>query len=294
MEFRYLVAFLTIAEELHFGRAATRLHLAQPSLSQQLQRLEREIGVELVARTSHEVRLTPAGHAFREEAQRLLNQGTRAVEVARQAASGRVGRVDIGFNYAGRRLLPPVLRKLKADYPGITTGLWEKRTGPQLSALVAGEIDVAIVYGRPSDPQVCHRELLRTPMVVVMRDSHRWAGREHISFRELAHEPCLLFRREQSPYMHDLIHASAERVGVKLTVVDEVDDSAGTEIAVSAGPVIAFASAARRRNGDGLVSVPLVDPTPMLASYVVWAKQARPVVATFLKALDEVADLHRQ
>jgi hypothetical protein len=126
-------------------------------------------------------------------------------------------------------------------------------------------------------------------MVVVMREGHRWAEREYVSFRELAHEPCLLFRREQSPYMHDLIHSSAQSAGVQLTVVDEVDDAAATEVAVTTEPVVAFASAARRKEIEGLVSVPLVDPTPVLTSYVVWPKQPKPVVSTFLQALESVA-----
>src|SRR4051794_27438253 len=93
MEFRYLVSFLAIAEELHFGRAAARLHLTQPSLSQQLQRLERTIGVELVARTSHEVRLTSAGRAFQVEARAIVAQMEKAAYSAREAAAGRTGTI---------------------------------------------------------------------------------------------------------------------------------------------------------------------------------------------------------
>jgi DNA-binding transcriptional LysR family regulator len=294
MEFRYLVSFLTIAEELHFGRAAARLHLAQPSLSQQLQRLERDVGVELVARTSHEVRLTEAGTVFRAEAQRVLAQADRAVEMAKEAAAGRVGRVDIGFNYPGRGFLPPVLRKLKAEHPGITTRLWEKRSGPQLTALLAGEIDVAMIYGRPSDPKIMHRAVLSTPMVLVVGEHHRWAGRDQVAFRELADQPCLLFHREQSPYMHDLICSSAERAGVQLSVADEVDDSGATEVALTTEPVVAFASAAHHVGSTvrGMVTIPLIEPTPVLTSYVVWPVETRPVVRAFLDALEAVTTRH--
>ncbi|WP_235487182.1 LysR family transcriptional regulator, partial [Frankia sp. AvcI1] len=98
MELRHLVSFLAIADELHFGRAAARLHLSQPSLSQQLQRLERSLGVELVARTSHDVRLTAAGKAFEAEARAIISQMRKATHTAREVAAGRTGVVSVGYN----------------------------------------------------------------------------------------------------------------------------------------------------------------------------------------------------
>src|SRR6516165_9132597 len=97
MELRHITSFLVLAEELHFGRSAARLHISQPSLSLQLQQLERRIGVTLIARTSHSVRLTAAGEAFRKEAEPLLGQLDRAVDAARRAAA--TGRLRIGFNF---------------------------------------------------------------------------------------------------------------------------------------------------------------------------------------------------
>src|SRR6185437_1262000 len=99
MELRHITSFLVLAEELHFGRSAARLHISQPSLSLQLQQLERRLGAQLVARTSHSVRLTPAGEAFRKEAGPLLGQLDRAVEAARQAGPGATGHLRIGFNF---------------------------------------------------------------------------------------------------------------------------------------------------------------------------------------------------
>jgi DNA-binding transcriptional LysR family regulator len=291
MEFRHLLSFLAIADELHFGRAAARLHLAQPSLSQQLQRLEREVGVQLVARTSHEVRLTAAGRAFQLEAKRIIEQAGRAVRVAREAAGGHTGQIHIGFNSAARRVLPGALRRLNADHPGIHPQLWERRTGPQLAALVAGELDVAMVYGRPSAPEIMFRQVFEEPVVAVVGEHHVWAGRDHVPFRELAHQRCLSFRREQSPAMYDTIFANAERTGVRLAVADEVDDPGATEIILGTQPVVGFCSAARTTYAPsrGLVAVPLIDPTPMLTVTVAWqAVEAEPVVDAFLSALDGV------
>ncbi|OHV28959.1 LysR family transcriptional regulator [Parafrankia soli] len=289
MELRYLASFLAIAEELHFGRAAARLHLAQPSLSQQLQRLERDIGVELVSRSSHEVKLTAAGRAFETEARRLLDATRRAVTVAREAASGRTGMISIGFNYpAGQRVLQPTLLRLAAEYPGVSTTLWEARSGPQLSALAEGRLDVALVFAGPPSAQLRSQRVLTVPLVAVVSRRHPWAARSEVPFRELADQPCVLFRREQSPAMHDAILAAADRCGIALTVSDEVDDSGATGIVVTTKPVVGFASAARGAHppGHGLAAVRLVDPTPTVGMYAVWRPDPQPVVGAFLDCLE--------
>jgi len=289
MEFRYLRSFLAIAEELHFGRAAQRLHLAQPSLSQQLQRLERDVGVELVRRSSHEVRLTPAGQAFREEARKLLDQVDRAIAAAHAVASGRAGTLNIGFNFpAGQDVLPAVLAALNAEHPRVQTQLWERRTGPQLEGVQSGELDVGFVYGRPVSPQLSSTELMTVPIVAVVGERHPWAGREEMPMRMLDRQPCLLFRREQSPAMHDAIMGAADRAGVKLTITAEVDDPVATGVLVSARQVIGFASASRaaRAPAQGLVAVPLTQPSPSLALHVVWRTEDRtPLVEALLGAL---------
>ena len=289
IDFRYLVSFLAIAEELHFGRAAARLHLAQPSLSQQLQRLERDIGVELVNRTSREVRLTPAGRAFEMEARRLLEQARQAVRAAREAASGRTGRISIGFNFpAGERVLQPTLLRLNADYPNVSTTLWEARSGPQLSALTAGKLDVALVFAGPLAAQLRSHRVFTVPLVALVGRNHPWADRRQVSFRELAGQGCVLFRREQSPAMHDAILAAADRCGIRLSVAEEVDDSGATGIVVTTRPVVAFASADRGAHvpTKGPVAVRLVDPVPTVGAYAVWRPDPQPVVTAFLNSLD--------
>lgn len=184
MDFRHLESFLAIADELHFGRAAARLHLTQPSLSQQLQRLERGLGVELVARTSHEVRLASAGHVFREQAKLIVAQVEKAAHSVREAAAGRAGTVNVGYNFpAGQHVLPAVLARMNVEYPDVTVALWEKRTGPQLAALADGALDVALVYGHPVSSRFRFRRLLRVPMVAVVGQGHEWAGRSAVPVR---------------------------------------------------------------------------------------------------------------
>ncbi|MBP2371828.1 LysR family transcriptional regulator [Pseudonocardia parietis] len=289
MEIRYLRSFLAIAEELHFGRAAQRLHVAQPSVSQQLQRLERDVGVELVQRSSHEVRLTPAGAAFRDEARKLLEQLDRAIAAARAVASGRAGTLNIGFNFpAGQDVLPAALAALNSEHPRVQTQLWERRTGPQLDGVLSGELDVAFVYGRPVSPHLSSTELMTVPIVAVVGERHPWAGRESMPMRMLDRQPCLLFRREQSPAMYDAIMGAADRADIKLTVTAEVDDPVATGVLVAARQVIGFSSASRaaRAPAQGLVAVQLTAPAPTLGVHVVWRSADRtPLVEAMLGAL---------
>ncbi len=283
------MSFLAIAEELHFGRAAARLHLAQPSLSQQLQRLEREVGVELVSRTSHAVRLTPAGEAFRTEAERIVGHAARAIEAAKAAARGRSGTVTVGFNFpAGLSVLPPTLARLAADHPKVQAQLWERRSGPQVEALLHDELDIGFVYGRPRVAQLRSRELLSLPVVAVVGPQHPLAGRGSVPVGELGEQPCVLFRRAQSPALHDAITHAAARAGTELDVAEEVDDPLGTAVVVAARPLMGFASAARagRAGAQGLVSVALTDPVPRVSLHAVWrGDDASPVLDAFLGSL---------
>lgn len=286
MEFRHLQSFLVLADELHFGRAAARLHLAQPSLSQQLQRLERQVGVALVERSSHHVRLTDAGQAFRTQAQRIVEQAEHAVSAAREVAAGRVGTLDVGFNHvAGVRVLPRALDRLARAHPGVTARLTERRSGPQLAAVEAGGLDVALTYGAPGTLR--SRVLLTAPVVAVVREHHPLAGRETIAIADLAGEACVLFRRELSPALHDAVLGAAAQAGVALRVVREVDDSAATGIVLAGGPLVGFASAVRAAEllVRGLRGVPLVDPVPTVALHAVWRADAGPLVRAFLECL---------
>lgn len=169
MELRYLESFLAIADELHFGRAAARLHLSQPSLSQHLQRLERSVGVRLVDRGPHQVALTDAGTLFQTEARRLLDQLHGAVEATRAVGAGHAGTLPIGFNYpAGSRVLPPTLNRLATRHPGLRPVLREKRSGRQLADLAAGDLDVALVFGRLTDPVFATRKLFSTTLMALV------------------------------------------------------------------------------------------------------------------------------
>ncbi|MET7334988.1 LysR substrate-binding domain-containing protein [Nonomuraea sp. NPDC005650] len=289
MELRQLTVFLAIAEELHFGRASERLHLAQSSVSQRLRQLEREVGVQLVARTSHRVALTPAGETFRVEARRVIEQAEHAMRAARQTAAGAMEAISIGFNFAaGQLVLPKTLARLRAEYPQVKASLWEKLTGPQLAALKAKELDLGLLFGRPPAAEFGSREMFKVPLVAIVRSGHPWAGRDVVPMGEVARQPCVMLRREHSPAMHDAIVDAAVRSGTPLNVVEEMDDPTATAITVQGGDLVAFASRIRLPHSmaDNLVALPLVDPTPMLGVCVAWRSgDTRPTVRAFLDCL---------
>ncbi len=295
VEFRHLVSFITIAEELHFGRAAVRLHLTQPSLSAQLQKLEKSLGVQLVARNSHQVSLTSAGMEFEGQARLIVRQVDKATQMAKSTAAGRSGTLNIGYNFpASRHVLPYALAKMSTDHPDVVVSLWEKRTGPQLAGLADGTLDIALVYGYPNSADYRHRRVLRkVPLVAVVGKGHSWAVRSGVPFAELATESCVMFAREQCPAMYDSIFAAAADSNISLTVGQMADDPGATSHVVSVKPLVGFASLPRAVSvgmgtvGANSVAVKLFDPVPTIDLYAVWrTAEANATVHSFLDCIE--------
>lgn len=302
MEFRHLVSFITIAEELHFGRAASRLHLTQPSLSAQLQKLEKSLGVRLVARNSHEVKLTSAGQEFEAQARLIVFQMEKAAQIAKATAEGRSGTLNIGYNMpASRHVLPSALAKMSAVHPDVAVSLWEKRTGPQLADLADGTLDVALVYGHPRTADFRYRLVLRKiPLVAVVGKGHSWAGRSAVPFAELANQACVIFSRDQCPAMYDSIFGAASDSRISLDVAQTADDPGATAHMVSVKPLVGFASLPRASSGGlgamgaSSVAVKLFDPIPTIDLYAVWRTvEANPAVFAFLDCIDNFEELER-
>jgi DNA-binding transcriptional LysR family regulator len=185
-------------------------------------------------------------------------------------------------------VLQPTLRRLNADYPDVSTNLSEARSGPQLTALSNGKLDVALVYAARIPAQLRSRRILTAEFVSVVGPQHPWAGRTEVNFSELANEQVVLFRRQQSPAMYDAIHIAAERCGFPLKIVEEIDDSTATGIVLSTKPVVGFASTFRAAHAPslGLVSVRLANPVPTVGLYAVWRPDPQPVVQAFLNSLE--------
>lgn len=185
LDLRLVEYFVTVAEELHFGRAAERLHIAQPSLSQQIRRFEGQLGVTLFDRDSRNVRLTPAGEALLHESRPLLRQAQRAIRCARTAAAGSV---TVGFyGSAASALLPGVLRAFSARQPGTELSVRELLLG-DIDEIVDGTVDIAFARLVPGQVDLAIEVLTEEPRLVALPRTHPLADRDALGFGDLREE----------------------------------------------------------------------------------------------------------
>ena len=215
MELRQLRYFVAVAEELHFRRAAERLHISQPPLSQQIRALEDELGFTLLTRTRRRVQLTPAGDAFLRDARALLAELEGAVATARGIDAGQTGRLRIGFvGSALLSIVPGTVERFRASRPGVALELRERSTVDQLRAVTAGVVDVGLIRTPIDDVGELRLEtVLRERTVAALPAGHPLASLARVSLRRLAAEPLVLFPRDQAPGYHDLLIAALGRAG---------------------------------------------------------------------------------
>jgi LysR family transcriptional regulator, benzoate and cis,cis-muconate-responsive activator of ben and cat genes len=236
MELRHLRAFLAVAEELHFGRAAARLQMAQPPLSQQVRRLERELGVELFRRNRRHVELTHAGGALVPEARRTLAAAERAAAVVAAVAAGASGRVSLGFvGSLAHGVLPRLVRELRLQAPGVEIALREANTSQQIELLRLGLLDAGLVRP-PIQAEGIEIEIVgREPLRAVLPDDHRLAGARSIRLEALRDEPFVLFPRAIGPGLYDQILGLCREAGFSPNVVYESGATATMVALVEAG-----------------------------------------------------------
>ncbi|SHN47308.1 LysR family transcriptional regulator [Cryptosporangium aurantiacum] len=273
MELRQLRYFLVAAEELHLGRAAALMHITQPAFSQQIRRLERQLGVRLLEVSSNKIRLTTAGEVFVEEARRTLQQADEAAETARRAARGELGRLSVGFvATAARRVLPTLLGRLRERYPGVTPVLHQLWTAEQMEALRRHRLHVGFVLGGITDPAFGSRVLLREPFVVLLPDAHPLAARGRVRLDDLSAEPLVLFRRDLNPVLYDRITRLARRDETPSEPVYEIEHASAIPVLVAAGHGVALVSRSRADefSDPGVVRLPLLDPPVSEELRMVW------------------------
>ncbi|GAB7109178.1 LysR family transcriptional regulator [Streptomyces phaeofaciens JCM 4814] len=244
-----LNAFLVLAEELHFGRAAGRLGIAQPPLSQQIRRLEDRVGHALFQRSPAGVTLTPAGRALLPAARRALTGLTDGLTAARAAGDGRTGRLRVGFAASlALTLLPDLLRTHRDRLPGVHLDLREMTTAPQLTALRGGGIDVGLLREPPpSDPGLSFRTIATEPFVAVLPAAHPLAERPVTPLGDLADAPFVLLPREAGPGLHDRITALCATAGFTPRVTQEAVEWLTVCALVGTGLGVSLAPAALRR-----------------------------------------------
>jgi DNA-binding transcriptional LysR family regulator len=244
MELRHLRYFVAVAEELHFGRAAARLHIAQPPLSRQIRDLEREVGTPLFERVARGVELTAAGRAFLPEARLTLAQAARAQRTAERAARGEIGRLRVGFVEAAAyaRVLPEVLGFFRMHLPNIGISLFEMDAHAQADAFRDGRIDLGLLHSVPADAdRLLHVELVYTdPMIAAVPGTHRVASQTRVALGAFAAESFVFFPRTDAPRLYDDIIASCRAAGFNPRVVQEATAWHTLASLVGAGVGLAF------------------------------------------------------
>jgi len=217
MELRQLRYFVTLAEELHFGRAAAREHIVQSALSQQVQRLERELGVRLLERSTHHVSLTAAGAVFLVEARQILAHVDRAAIIARTATGAsptlRVGIIDSSYDS-----MPQILHEVQARYPGLVIHQVEVGVPQQYQQLIDGRLDVGIGRAALAPPQVASHLFRHDPLGVLVSRHHRFAELDAIPVAILAREPLLLAEEARAPEFNQFTIEMCRAAGFTPTV----------------------------------------------------------------------------
>jgi DNA-binding transcriptional LysR family regulator len=274
LELRHLRYFIAVADELNFSRAAERLHMAQPPLSQAIRQLERELGTDLLLRTTREVRLTEAGTTFLEGARRTLAELERARSDAQRAAAGEIGQLRVGFSWSARfETLPAIGRAFRLSHPDVsllTEEMWNAR---MLPALRSGTIDVAVslcpeIAGEFSYVAVCGE-----PVVALLAKSHPLSGRNAIELRELADESFLLFPRELAPRLYDFMTGLCRHGGFEPLVRGESFHSGWELQILSDIELVALAPASVALDlPEGIAAAVVTDPPDQLQTAIVWRR----------------------
>ncbi len=263
-DFSQLRCFATVAEELHFGRAAARLNMTQPPLSRQIQVLERVLDVQLLDRTSRSVRLTAAGRSFLPEAQRILRLAETATHVTRQVAAGRAGVLKLGFTAASAYdFLPRLVIAARAELPEVTLSLREMVTKDQVEELLAGRIDAALVRPPVTHPDLASVRALAEPMVVAVPADNPLAERAALTLADLDREAFIAYAPNEAHYFHDLVRGLIAEAGIQPRILQQLTQIHSILALVRAGLGVALVpAAAERLRFEGVAFRTLQLPVP--------------------------------
>ena len=292
IELRHLRYFIAVAEELHFGRAAKRIGIAQPPLSLQIQRLEAALGVDLFERTNRRVRLTPAGQAFLEEGRQVLADFKAATDAARRAARGETGSLTVAFAASVMFLsLPKIIRRFRTELPGVRLELRELPTGSQLVALRTGELDIGFLREPPRDDELTTETVMKERLLLALSKRHELATRKRLRLADVANEDFVLFPRDLAPGLHAHVLAVCAEAGVHPRIVQTSRELYTTVSLVEAGLGVTIIPASVRQMGwRGVRYYPITSPSATTRIAAAWrTDNPSPIVPAFLEIARSVA-----
>jgi DNA-binding transcriptional LysR family regulator len=290
MDLRHLRYFVAVAEELHFGRAAIRLNISQPPLSQQIRQLERELGVELFQRNKREVRLTDAGRRVVDEAYRVLSQIDHFTRIAAQAGGGEIGHLSVATAGGVSEILIRSLKLLAKQSPGVRIDLQYMNTGMQIEALRDGRIGVGFLNLPVNEPSLALEVIQSDSLWVALPRNHPLARYERLPLNALANQPMILFPRRVTPGVHDTITSMCRNAGFDINVTHEVDSIVGALTLVSAGLGVAFCTAAVRKLWPDIAFRRLRNAIKMEQGVAYRRDMESPVVTSFLSIVRKMVD----
>lgn len=301
LELRHLRYFIAVAEELHFGRAAERLGISQPPLSQQIQALEEEIGARLFERTNRRVELTDAGRLFLDESRQVLAQVDKAVLLARRAHLGELGELKIGFTSSApfTSTIPSSIHAFRKAYPDVHLDLQEMSSRQVLKALLEESLQVGVIRPLALPDAVHWVELFREPLVAVLRADHPLAAgsEDGLAIAALAEEPFVFFPRSYGTGLYDQVIALTRQAGFSPRIAQEASEAMTIIGLVSAGLGVSILPASfRRTRVDGVVYRTLSDPEATTAVWLVRRQnEGSPLALSFIDLVTrEAASLRRR
>lgn len=296
VELRHVRYFIAVAEHLNFRKAAEHLHIAQPPLSRQIRQLEEDLGVVLLVRSKRRVELTKAGHAFLEQARKLIVQAGHATEAARHAQKGESGIVRIGLASGLGGAVSKVVFEHRKRLPAVDVECRDIFSTLQNEALHKGEIDIGFLRP-PVDQANLECELLfEEEFVVVLPKTHRLAKRRSLRLKDVADEPLIIFHRSFSSGLYDKILGLFSKQGFTphlLVTHVEAHEEAGAIMIASGKAIFLGAGAAVNRTVSSLelASVRLNEPDAKIEVYAAWRKGEES--AAVLDFLDSVRRVFR-
>lgn len=296
-DFRQLRYFVAVAEELSFTRAALRLHLSQPPLSQQIQSLEQHLGVRLLDRSKRQVKLTEPGRVFLDQARQILAKADEARSLVAAAAAGYSGHLRLAYtvSVSFHPALPRTLLRYGQVAPNVALKLVEMYTEPQFAALLAEEVDAGFVRSEPVHPQDMRRLRLsvidREPLLLAMPTGHPLAGRCSLGLAEVAGDAFVSQPRALAATLYDRLVTLANNAGFQPSIVQQAQQINGLLALVAAGLGLALVPASIRAvRLAGVSYVPLEDPDAFLLLAVACrADDQSPALQQFLATVTETA-----
>jgi DNA-binding transcriptional LysR family regulator len=287
IELRHLRYFIALAEELNFTRAAERLHMAQPPLSVAIRQLEQELGTDLLARTTREVKLTEAGRALLEGAQRTLAELDRTVTSTRRAAAGELGSLRVAFSWSARfDTLPMIGRAFRHRHPDVellTEEMWNAR---MVNALRSGAIDIAISLCPQIASDLAYDPIRHESIVALLAANHPLANSPAIDLAALADDSFLLFPRELAPRLHDELVSVCRHAGFEPTIHRGSFHTGWDLRTLAHPPIVALTPESVTSDlPEGIVALSLSGTSDRLETSLVWRTDDLPPTAAAFREI---------